>query len=156
MEPIILATAVLTGISAGILSKIGESVFDRLVQLVQKRLPESKTVKQLAVGETVDYKQAVIDLEPIVQNLEFQQLLEEIRSLLASNQELKAKVEALLPKAKGENIQVALEGFEAEELAGEIDQEVTKKDMESRTEQICVRNTKIAGKAVLKITQKIE
>lgn len=62
---------------------------------MQKRLPDSQTVKQLA-EETVDYQQAVIDLEPIGQDSEFIKLLEEIRSVLASNQELNAKIEALI------------------------------------------------------------
>lgn len=93
MEPIALTTAILTGISTGALSKIGESVFDQLVQFLQERLPKSKTVQQIGTGNTVDSQQAMIDLKPIAGDSEFQQLLEEIRSLLANNQELKTMIE---------------------------------------------------------------
>jgi hypothetical protein len=72
-------------VGTGALTKVGENLLDKFLSLLQRKVPNTKTVKALEAGEAVDMPQAVIDLKPIAANLddpEIKQLLEEVRSLL--------------------------------------------------------------------------
>ena len=102
MEPIAaVVIGILTIIGSGSLTKVGENITDgtgnlakSLWAMLKRKAPNTQTVKLLAAGKEVDIQQAVIDLEPITNDPEMIKLLEEVRSLLASNKELAAKVES--------------------------------------------------------------
>lgn len=106
MEPITaIVIGILTIIGSGSLTKVGENITDgtgdlakSLWAMLKRKAPETQTVRLLESGQEIDIQQAVIDLEPIASDVsdpDVAKLLEEVRSLLASNQELAAKVEAL-------------------------------------------------------------
>lgn len=102
MKPIAaVVIGILTIIGSGSLTKVGENITDgtgnlakSLWAMLKRKAPNTQTVKLLAAGKEVDIQQAVIDLEPITNDPEMIKLLEEVRSLLASNKELAAKVES--------------------------------------------------------------
>ncbi len=108
MEPITLLLGLLAIVGTGALTKVGENITDRtgdlsrsLLSLLRRKSPNTQTEKLLAAGQEIDVQQAVIDLEPIANDLqdpEVAKLLAEVRSLLSSNLELTAKVEALRVK----------------------------------------------------------
>lgn len=106
MEPITaIVIGILTIIGSGSLTKVGENITDgtgdlakSLWAMLKRKAPETQTVRLLESGQEIDIQQAVIDLEPIASDVsdpDVAKLLDEVRSLLASNQELAAKVEAL-------------------------------------------------------------
>ena len=116
MEPVSLLIGLLVIVGTGSLTKVGENITDETTKLgrslwsiLSRKAPNTKTVKAISSGQEIDYQQAVIDLEPIANDasdLEVTKLLEEVRSLLASNKELAAKVEALqsqLSQSKSQN-----------------------------------------------------
>jgi outer membrane murein-binding lipoprotein Lpp len=104
---------IITIIGSGSLTKVGENITDgtgdlakKLLAMLKRKAPDTETVKLLAAGQEIDYQQAVIDLEPIANDPDMAKLLDQVRSLLSSNQELAAKVEALrsqLSQSKSEN-----------------------------------------------------
>jgi hypothetical protein len=106
MEPIAaVVIGILTIIGSGSLTKVGENITDgtgnlakSLWAMLKRKAPDTQTVKLLESGQEIDIQQAVIDLEPIANDVsdpDIVNLLEEVRSLLVSNQELATKVEAL-------------------------------------------------------------
>ncbi len=117
MEPIAaVVIGILTIIGSGSLTKVGENITDgtgnlakSLWAMLKRKAPDTQTVKLLESGQEIDIQQAVIDLEPIANDVsdpDIVKLLEEIRSLLASNKELAAKVKALqsqLSQSKSQN-----------------------------------------------------
>lgn len=116
MEPVSLLMGLLVIVGTGSLTKVGENITDETTKLgrslwsiLSRKAPNTKTVKAISSGQEIDYQQAVIDLEPIANDAsdpEVTKLLEEVRSLLASNKELAAKVEALqsqLSQSKSQN-----------------------------------------------------
>jgi uncharacterized protein YqfA (UPF0365 family) len=104
---------IITIIGSGSLTKVGENITDgtgdlakKLLAMLKRKAPDTQTVKLLAAEQEIDYQQAVIDLEPIANDPDMAKLLDEVRSLLSSNQELAAKVEELrsqLSQSKSEN-----------------------------------------------------
>ena len=98
MEPVSLLTGLLLMVGTGSLTKVGENITDETAKLGRSlwtllscKAPNTKTVKAISSGQEIDYQQAVIDLEPIFNDTsdpEVAKLLEEVQSLLASNQEL--------------------------------------------------------------------
>ncbi len=117
MEPIAaIVIGILTIIGSGSLTKVGENLTDgtgslakSLWAMLKRKAPDTQTVKLLAAGQEIDYQQAVIDLEPIANDAndpDVVKLLDEVRSLLASNQELAAKVEELQIKIQQSGKQV--------------------------------------------------
>jgi hypothetical protein len=113
MIKIIVDSGVLAKVGDGAMTKVGENITDgvgnisqRLWLMLKRKAPDTDTVKKLDAGQEIDYQQAVIDLEPIANDPDMVKLLDEVRSLLSSNQELAAKVEALrsqLSQSKSEN-----------------------------------------------------
>jgi DNA-binding NarL/FixJ family response regulator len=117
MEPITaVILGILTIIGSGSLTKVGENITDGTGNLAQKlwvmlkrKAPDTQTVRLLDAGQKIDYEQAVIDLELIANDtsdLEVAKLLDAVRSILSSNQELAAKVGALqaqLSQSKSQN-----------------------------------------------------
>jgi hypothetical protein len=113
MEPVSLLVGLLLVVGTGSLTKVGENITDGTVKLarswwsvLKQKAPDTATVKAISAGEDFDPRQAVIDVETIADDPEVTALLAQVKSLLASNQELVAKVEALqgqLNQAKSEN-----------------------------------------------------
>ncbi len=113
MEPVSLLVGLLLVVGSGSLTKVGENITDGTVKLarswwsvLKQKAPDTATVKAISAGEDFDPRQAVIDVETIADDPEVTALLAQVKSLLASNQELVAKVEALqgqLNQAKSEN-----------------------------------------------------
>ncbi|NMF60099.1 hypothetical protein [Pseudanabaena yagii] len=102
MEPVSLIVGLLVIVGTGSLTKVGENITDETLKLARslwsvlsRKAPNTQTVKAISAGEDFDAGQAVIDVEAIADDPEVTKLLDEVRSLLASNQELAAKVEAL-------------------------------------------------------------
>ncbi|MBD2150571.1 hypothetical protein H6F44_10625 [Pseudanabaena sp. FACHB-1277] len=164
---IIVDSGVLSKVGDGAIAKVGENSVDFVSNLAQRLwyvlVQKAPDTKKWGTGKEIDYQQAVIDVEAIASDPEVAKLLDEVRSLLSSNQELAAKVEALQKQIEQltntannpQSTQVALEYFEAGELEGEIRQEKPQSDRQQNTEQVAARNVKVAGKAVITINQKI-
>jgi hypothetical protein len=102
MIKIIVDSGILAKVGDGAMTKVGENITDgvgnlsqRLWSMLKRKAPDTDTVKKLGAGQEIDYQQAVIDLERIANDPDMAKLLDEVRSLLSSNQELAAKVEAL-------------------------------------------------------------
>ena len=113
MEPVSLLVSLVIAIGTGALSKVGENITDGTVNLsrslwsiLSRKAPDSQTARLIEAGKEIDYQQAVIDVEAIADDPDVVKLLDEVRSLLSSNQELAAKVEALqseLSQSKSQN-----------------------------------------------------
>lgn len=113
MEPVSLLVGLAIAIGTGALSKVGENITDGTVNLsrslwsiLSRKAPDSQTARLIKAGQEIDYQQAVIDVEAIADDPDVVKLLDEVRSLLSSNQELAAKVEALqlqLSQSKSDN-----------------------------------------------------
>jgi hypothetical protein len=113
MEPVSLLVSLVIAIGTGALSKVGENITDGTVNLsrslwsiLSRKAPDSQTARLIEAGKEIDYQQAVIDVEAIADDPDVVKLLDEVRSLLASNQELAAKFEELqsqLSQSKSQN-----------------------------------------------------
>lgn len=97
----------LTIVGTGTLAKIGENITDafptkisELVDLIQRKLPQSQTAKSLTAGKKLDPQQTIIDVEPLAQDPEINKLLIEIAALIAQNSELKAELDTTVSEAK--------------------------------------------------------
>jgi hypothetical protein len=159
---VIVDSGILGKVGDGAIAKVGENAVDgvgnlsqRLWAMLRRKAPDTDTVKKLGTGKEIDYQQAVIDVEAIADDPDVVKLLDEVRSLLASNQELAAKVEALVTQAQSKNIQVAAKDFEAEELDAEVDQKISSDESKAVNQQTGFDNVKIKGKATIKLNQQI-
>jgi hypothetical protein len=115
MEPVtstlLVTLAKIAG--TGVLTRAAGNAFDAVSPKIQEffgaiqnKLPaDSPTAKALKAGQELDYDQVIIDVEPIEQDPEVIKLAAEIRSLIAQNQELQAKLNAEVAKIKPKNIQ---------------------------------------------------
>lgn len=113
MELVSLLWGLAQIVGTGALTKLGENIFDEaspkvreLVGVIQRKLPQTKTAKAIAAGEELDYQQTFIDVEPIEQDPEVLKLADEVRSLIAKNQALQAKLDAEVAKVRAKNLQV--------------------------------------------------
>ena len=88
----------------GAIAKVGENSVDFVSNLAQRLwyvlVQKAPDTKKWGTDKEIDYQQAVIDVEAIASDPEVAKLLDEVRSLLSSNQELAAKVEALQKQLK--------------------------------------------------------
>jgi hypothetical protein len=112
MEPITL-TLLLGIVGTGVLTKVGENITDELSPkvrelfgVIQRKRPQTKTAEAIEAGQELDYEQTVIDVEPIESDPEVLKLADEIRSLIAQNQSLQAKLDAEVAKVRAKNLQV--------------------------------------------------
>jgi ribonuclease D len=106
MEPLSILTFVLGGIVTGALSKVGENITDRSTDVLKRKLPPgSETAKAIAAGTEIDAEQFIIDVEPIVDDPEIQELLAQLRSLVDENAELKQKLAQAIAQSKTKNTQ---------------------------------------------------
>jgi hypothetical protein len=110
---IIVDSGILGKVGDGAMTKIGENITDgvgnlsqRLWAMLKRKAPDTDTVKKLDAEQEIDYQQAVIDVEEIADDPDVVKLLDEVRSLLSSNQELAAKVEELKIKIQQPGKQV--------------------------------------------------
>jgi hypothetical protein len=113
MELVALVWGLAQIVGTGALAKVGENLLDaaspkvrELYSVLLDKLPESQTVRAIKAGQELDYDRFVIDVEPIEQDPEVIKLAAEIRSLIAQNQGLQAKLDAEVAKIKTKNIQV--------------------------------------------------
>jgi hypothetical protein len=119
MEPVtstlLVTLAKIAG--TGVLTRAAGNAFDAVspkiqefFSVIQSKLPGSKTAKALEAGQELDYEQTIIDVEPIESDPEVIKLAAEIRSRIAQNQELQAKLDAEVVKIKTKNSQVNQSG----------------------------------------------
>ena len=128
MEPISLLLGLAAIVGTGAVNKVGENITDlvspkvrELFDLLRRKLPQSQTLQALAAGTDVDYNQAVIDLEPLVADPEVSELLAEVRSLVAQNRELQAKLDLAMAKIRStKTIQVNRDRSQGNQFAGNI------------------------------------
>jgi hypothetical protein len=97
-------------VGTGVLTKVGENLLDaaspkirELYGALLNKLPESPTAIAIKAGQKLDYDQFVLDVEQIEQDPEVIKLAAEIRSLIAQNQELQAKLDAEVKKIRTQN-----------------------------------------------------
>ena len=113
METVTLLLSLAKIIGTGVLTRAAGNTFDsaspkiqEFFGVIQSKLPDSKTAKALKAGQELDHDQTVIDVEPIAQDPEVLELADEVRSLIAQNQALQAKLDAEVVKIRVKNIQV--------------------------------------------------
>jgi hypothetical protein len=112
MELVALVWSLAQIVGTGALTKVGENLLDaaspkirELYDVLLNKLPESPTTRAIQAGQELDYDRLVIDVEPIEQDPEVIKLAAEIRSLIAQNQSLQAKLDAEVKKIRAKNIQ---------------------------------------------------
>ncbi len=149
MEPVSLLVSWLVIVGTGSLTKVGENITDETVKLARslwsvlnRKAPNTPTVKAISAGQEIDYQKAVIDVEAIAADPEVAKLLDEVRSLLSSNQELAAEVEAVAAKAK--ILQVMASDIEGVNLRAKSMKQ-TAPSVSGSVEQTMLKNVKVTG-----------
>ena len=153
MEPVSLILGLLGIAGAGSLTKVGENVTDETLKLARSlwsilshKAPNTQTVKSISAGKDFDTQQAVIDVEAIADDPDVIKLLEQVRSLLSSNQDLAAKVEELAAKAKiaPKIVQVMASDIEGVNLRAKSMKQTAPLGSVS-VEQTMLKNVKVTG-----------
>lgn len=152
MEPVSLLVGLLVIVGTGSLTKVGENITDETLKLARSlwsvlrhKVPNTQTVKAISAGEDFDARQAVIDLEAIADDPDVVKLLDEVRSLLSSNQELAAKVEELAAQAIAPKIvQVMASDIEGVNLRAKSMKQTATSGSGS-VEQTMLKNVKVTG-----------
>ncbi len=150
MEPVSsLIVGLLVIVGTGSLTKVGENITDETVKLARslwsvlsRKAPNAPTVKAISASQEIDYQQAVIDVEAIADDPDVVKLLDEVRSLLSSNQDLAAKVEALAVQAKV--VQVMASDIEGVNLRAKSMKQTAPLGSSS-VEQTMLKNVKVTG-----------
>ena len=149
MEPVSLLVSWLVIVGTGSLTKVGENITDETVKLarslwsvISRKVPNTSTVKAISAGQEIDYQKAVIDVEAIADDPDVVKLLDEVRSLLSSNQELAARVEAMAAKAKV--VQVMASDLEGVNLRAKSMKQTAPLGSSS-VEQTMLKNVKVTG-----------
>jgi hypothetical protein len=113
MELVVLVWSLAQIVGAGVLTKVGENILDaaspkiqELFDVIERKIPQTKTAKALKSGQNLDYEQTIIDVEPIEQDPEVIQLSTEVLALIAQNQELQAKLKSAMTRIPTKNTQV--------------------------------------------------
>lgn len=154
MEPVSsLIVGLLVIVGTGSLTKVGENITDETVKLARslwsvlsRKDPNTQTVKAISAGKEFDAGQAVIDVEAIAADPEVTKLLDQVRSLLASNQALAAKVEELAAKANiaPKVVQVMASDLEGANLRAKSMKQ-TAPLVGGSVEQTMLKNVKVTG-----------
>jgi hypothetical protein len=129
MEPVtstlLITLAKIAG--TGVLTRAAGNTFDAVspkIQeffgVIQSKLPGSKTAEALAAGQELDDEQTVIDVESIESDPEVLKLADEIRSLIAQNKELQAKLDAEVAKVRAKNLLVTRDRSQANQFNAPI------------------------------------
>ena len=149
MEPVSLLVSWLVIVGTGSLTKVGENITDETVKLarslwsvISRKVPNTPTVEAISAGQEIDYQKAVIDVEAIADDPDVVKLLDEVRSLLSSNQELAARVEAMAAKAKV--VQVMASDLEGVNLRAKSMKQTAPLGSSS-VEQTMLKNVKVTG-----------
>ena len=149
MEPVSLLVSWLVIVGTGSLTKVGENITDETVKLarslwsvISRKVPNTPTVEAISAGQEIDYQKAVIDVEAIADDPDVVKLLEQVRSLLSSNQQLAAKVEAVAAKAKV--VQVMASDLEGVNLRAKSMKQTAPLGSSS-VEQTMLKNVKVTG-----------
>jgi hypothetical protein len=153
MEPVSLLMGLLVIVGTGSLTKVGENITDETVKLARslwsilsRKAPDSQTARLIEAGKEIDYQQAVIDVEAIADDPDVIKLLDEVRSLLSSNQELATKVEELVVQAKigSKSVQVMANDIEGVNLRAKSMKQ-TAPSVSGSVEQTMLKNVKVTG-----------
>jgi len=153
MEPVSLLMGLLVIVGTGSLTKVGENITDETVKLARslwsilsRKAPDSQTARLIEAGKEIDYQQAVIDVEAIADDPDVVKLLDEVRSLLSSNQELATKVEELVVQAKigSKSVQVMANDIEGVNLRAKSMKQ-TAPSVSGSVEQTMLKNVKVTG-----------
>lgn len=140
-------------VGTGSLTKVGENITDETVKLARslwsilsRKAPDSQTARLIEAGKEIDYQQAVIDVEAIADDPDVIKLLDEVRSLLSSNQELATKVEELVVQAKigSKSVQVMANDIEGVNLRAKSMKQ-TAPSVSGSVEQTMLKNVKVTG-----------
>ena len=140
-------------VGTGSLTKVGENLTDETVKLARslwsvlsRNAPNTQTVRAISAGEDFDAGQAVIDVEAIADDPDVVRLLEQVRSLLSSNQELAAKVEELMAQSTitPKIVQVMASDIEGVNLRAKSMKQTAPSGSES-VEQTMLKNVKVTG-----------
>jgi hypothetical protein len=153
MEPVSLLVGLLVIVGTGSLTKVGENITDETVKLARslwsvlsQKAPNTQTVKAISAGKDFDTQQAVIDVEAISDDPDVVKLLDEVRSLLANNQELAAKIEELAAQAKigSKSVQVMASDIEGINIRAKSMRQTAASGSGS-VEQTMLKNVKVTG-----------
>lgn len=153
MEPVSLLVGLLIIVGTGSLTKVGENITDETLKLARslwsvlsRKAPNTQTVRAISAGEDFDAQQAVIDVEAIADDPDVVKLLEQVRSLLASNKELASKVEALATEAKivPKIVQVMASDIEGVNIRAKSMRQTAPSGSGS-IEQTMLKNVKVTG-----------
>jgi hypothetical protein len=113
MELVALVWSLAQIVGTGALTKVGENLLDaaspkirELYDVLLNKLPESPTTRAIQAGQELDYDRLVTDVEQIEQDPEVIKLAADIRSLIAQNQELQAKLDVEIAKIRTKNTYV--------------------------------------------------
>jgi len=148
-----LLMGLLVIVGTGSLTKVGENITDQTVKLARslwsvltRKAPDSQTARLIEAGKEIDYQQAVIDVEAIADDPDVVKLLDEVRSLLSSNQELATKVEELVVQAKigSKSVQVMANDIEGVNLRAKSMKQ-TAPSVSGSVEQTMLKNVKVTG-----------
>jgi len=148
-----LLMGLLVIVGTGSLTKVGENITDETVKLARslwsilsRKAPDSQTARLIEAGKEIDYQQAVIDVEAIADDPDVIKLLDEVRSLLSSNQELATKVEELVVQAKigSKSVQVMANDIEGVNLRAKSMKQ-TAPSVSGSVEQTMLKNVKVTG-----------
>ena len=140
-------------VGTGSLTKVGENITDETVKLARslwsvltRKAPDSQTARLIEARQEIDYQQAVIDVEAIADDPDVVKLLDEVRSLLSSNQELATKVEELVVQAKigSKSVQVMANDIEGVNLRAKSMKQ-TAPSVSGSVEQTMLKNVKVTG-----------
>jgi len=148
-----LLVSLLVIVGTGSLTKVGENITDETLKLARSlwfvlshKAPNTQTVKAISAGADFDTQQAVIDVEAIADDPDVVKLLEQVRSLLANNQELAAKVEDLQAQAKigSKSVQVMASDIEGINIRAKSMRQ-TAPSVSGSVEQTMLKNVKVMG-----------
>jgi len=148
-----LLMGLLVIVGTGSLTKVGENITDETVKLARslwsvltRKAPDSQTARLIEARQEIDYQQAVIDVEAIADDPDVVKLLDEVRSLLSSNQELATKVEELVVQAKigSKSVQVMANDIEGVNLRAKSMKQ-TAPSVSGSVEQTMLKNVKVTG-----------
>jgi hypothetical protein len=114
-------------VGTGALTKVGENLLDaaapkvrELYDVLLNKLPESPTAKAIQAGQELDYEQIIIDVKPIEQDPEVIKLAAEVRSLIAQNQSLQAKLDAEIAKVRTKNTYINRDNKSSPQIIGNV------------------------------------
>ncbi|MCA6510782.1 MAG: hypothetical protein ACK596_16365 [Pseudanabaena sp.] len=149
MEPVSL----LVGLLVIVGTEVGESITDETLKLARllwsflsRKSPNTQTVRAISAGKDFDAQQAVIDVEAIADDPDVIKLLDEVRSLLANNQELAAKIEELAAQSKigAKSVQVMASDIEGVNLRAKSMKQ-TAPSVSGSVEQTMLKNVKVTS-----------